>query len=132
MATRLRAIVVALAIVFGGCDTAALLPLEMKAVEVGTAVGADGAVTAPTRVFAPDDTVHLAIRTIGGGDATLSVRWIVDNKIAHEEQKPVELRGPTHTAFQFKPANGWPVGTSRALFWMNEADKHTVEFEVRG
>jgi hypothetical protein len=133
MAARVRAMTVALAVVLGsGCDTVALRPLEMKAVEVGTTVNADGVITNPTRVFAPDDTVHMSIRTIGGGDGTLNVRWIVDNQIAHEERRDIDPRGEAHTAFQFKPANGWPIGTSRALFWMNDGEKHTVAFEVRG
>lgn len=131
MAASVHAALVALAVAIGGCDTVTLQPLEMKAVEVGTAVGDDGRITAPTRAFAPDAAVHLSIATIGGGEGTLAVRWIVDNAIAHEEQRPIDPRGPAHTAFQFKPDGGWPAGKSRVLFWMNEGEKHTVEFEVR-
>ena len=119
-----------LAAAAGGCQKRPLEPLRLKAVELGSAVDAEGRITAPTRRFDRQSTVFVSIATEGGGPATLHVRWMANGQLLSEQSQKIDPDGPTHTVFQLSPANGWPTGKVGAIFWMNDEEKHAAEFEV--
>lgn len=105
-------------------------PRHMKAIELGTAVDPEGKITAPTRKFSPQSKVYASITTEGGGPATFHVRWYGNSQLLTEQSKSVDPEGPAYVAFEFTPPNGWPPGKSGVVFWMNDEEKHTAEFEV--
>lgn len=102
----------------------------MKAIDVGSAVDAEGRIGAPTRRFDRQSTVFVSITTEGGGEATLHVRWLGNAEILAEQDQKIDPNGPANFVFKLAPPNGWPTGKSRAVFWMNDEEKHTAEFEV--
>jgi hypothetical protein len=105
--------------------------LELKSVTVGSAVDAEEKVTTKTREFAPGDTVFVAIGTEGAGARVLHVQWFTGLHPASTESRKIEANGPRSFAFHFAPPGGWPAGKSRALFWLDDDQKHTADFEVR-
>ena len=107
------------------------VPLALKSIELGTAVDGEKRVVAPTRTFAPGDTVYASIGTAGGGTGTITVEWLVHTEVAATQEQTVDASDPTHVAFHFRPPAGWPVGTSRIIFRLGDGDKHAAEFEVQ-
>jgi hypothetical protein len=117
-------------VTLAACVSKPTEPLRMKAIDLGTAVDADGRISAPARQFDPHATVFVSISTEGGGPGTFHVRFVGNAEVLSEQSKDVDPDGPTHVVFQFAPPNGWPAGRSRVLFWMNDAEKHSAEFDV--
>jgi len=106
-------------------------PLRMKAIDLGTAVDADGNITAPSRSFSPRDTIHTSIGTEGGGSATLHVRWFGNSQPLTEQSRQIDPKAPARFVFTFKPPDGWPTGKGGVVFWLNDEEKHTAHFDVR-
>ncbi len=116
-----------------GCSSsppAAPVPTTMRAVDVGTAIDADGAISKPTRTFGPQDVVYLSIATEGSTPGSLTVQWYANTKLVATETLPIHPTGPANFAFHQLPSAGWPRGKSKAIFFMAPEEKHAVEFEV--
>jgi hypothetical protein len=107
-------------------------PVHLSAIELGSAVDADGRITAPTRTFSPDSTVYASIQTEGVGKATLHVVWVDANRTTvQEDNRAIDPRGPARFALHAAPAGGWPLGKGRVGFALAGEQGHTAEFEVR-
>ncbi len=122
-----------LALIILGCTSAASPPepTKLRAVDVGTGVDSDNAVTGAARTFDAQNIVYLSIATEGGTPATITVQWYANTKLIDTETLSVHPTGPARFAFHHLPAGGWPTGRSRAIFYLSPEDKHAVEFEVR-
>jgi hypothetical protein len=121
----------ALVVAVAACSSQALEPVQLHKVELGSAVDAQERISAPTRTFAPGDTVYVSIATEGGGPATLTVQWYAKTSMVQTETKTIAPKGPASFAFHFAPPGGWPTGTSRVIFYLSADDKHGAEFDVQ-
>jgi hypothetical protein len=106
-------------------------PLKLKAIELGTAVDKQNRVESPTRSFAPDATVYASIATEGGGTGKLTVQWLAGTHVVASQTQDVNPSAPARFVFHFASPGGWPAGTNRIMFSLNDGEKHTAEFQVR-
>ena len=119
-----------LSIAAGACSSSSE-PLTLKAIDLGSAVGEDTRVTAPTRIFAPESAVYASIATAGSGRGTLTVQWFANTEVVATQTQTIDPTAPAHFAFHFVPPGGWPQGKSRIRFSLDDGPKHTAEFEIR-
>ena len=129
----LRAVLLA-AVLFGigACSQASepREPLKIWSVEVGTGVDAENRITTATRTFAPDSTVYVTIETKGAGRGTLIVDWAPGSRIVETQKREINPTKLERFAFHFVPPGGWPKGTSRVRFSLNDGEKHLADFLV--
>jgi uncharacterized protein YfaS (alpha-2-macroglobulin family) len=102
-------------------------------IELGTAVGADGRITAPAATFAPADTIYVSVLTEGQAPgATLSARWTYeDGQLVSEGRETLGASGGAATEFHIAKPDGWPAGRYRVEIALNGRPAGAREFEVR-
>jgi hypothetical protein len=107
--------------------------VEVVAVEVGRAVGADKRVTAPADTFAPDDTIYVSVVTEGAADdVTLSARWTRHGERLEETAQRIAPEGTAVSEFHVLDPTGWAPGAYRVEILL---DGHVVgdrAFRVEG
>jgi hypothetical protein len=83
--------------------------LQVSDVQLGTAIGADRQVTAPTAVFKPSDTIYAAVVTTGSAPtATITARFTYqDGQVVSESSQ--QLSGAGVTEFHISKPDGWPA-----------------------
>jgi hypothetical protein len=99
-------------------------------VELGSAVGADNRVTAPTATFAATDTIHASVATDGPG-GNLTAKWSYQDGQTVESQDKVVAAGPQVTDFSISKPGGWPLGKYKLEVLLNGSVIQTRELEVR-
>ncbi len=111
----------------------------ITSVDLGSAVGADFKVTAPTVTFKPTDTVYVSIATSTSDPTTtvpgvLVATWWFDKNgtevKANEASKQVNFTGSGTTDFFIKMVRGLPVGKYKVKVSLNGAVMQVREFEV--
>ena len=109
----------------------------VTAVDLGSAVDADGRVVAGTTTFATTDTITASVMTTTGtptgrASGTLGARWTFeDGQVVNQESKTFEFTGPGVTNFQISKPDGWPVGRYRVEISLDGQVVQTRDFEVR-
>ena len=109
----------------------------VTAVDLGSAVDADGRVVAGTTTFATTDTITASVMTTTGtptgrASGTLGARWTFeDGQVVNQESKTFEFTGPGVTNFQISKPDGWPVGRDRVEISLDGQVVQTRDFEVR-
>jgi hypothetical protein len=102
------------------------------AIELGTAVGADGRVTAPASTFGASDTIHASVRTEGlKAGSTLSARWTYEDGQVVSENRESLAANQAVTEFHISKPDGWPVGRYRVEIALDGRPAGAREFEVR-
>jgi hypothetical protein len=79
---------------------------------LGSALDADGLVRSDMQEFAPTDTIHASVLSVGAHPGLrLAATWIGPdgNTIARTEQ-PIAPEGPIATNFHIANPDGWPPG----------------------
>jgi hypothetical protein len=111
----------------------AALPGRVGAIELGTAVGADGRVTAPAAIFSPGDTIYVSVPTEGQpSGAALSARWTYeDGQVVSEGRETLATPGRAATEFHIAKPDGWPAGRYRVEIALNGEPAGARDFEVR-
>ena len=106
---------------------------RVGAIELGTAVGADRRVTAPTTVFAAGDTIYASVQTSGQpAGSTLSARWTYeDGQLVSENRETLASPGEILTEFHIEKPDGWPPGRYRVEIALNGQPAGARDFEVR-
>jgi len=110
---------------------------SVTSVDLGTAVGADMKVTAPTTTFAPNDKIIAAVSTSTSDPAaavngTLGAKWTFqDGQVVHEESKAFNLTGPGVTNFEISKPDGWPTGKYKLEVSLDGNVVQTRDFEVK-
>lgn len=99
-------------------------------VELGSAVGADNRVTAPSATFAANDTIHASVATDGPG-GNLTAKWSYQDGQTVESQDKVVAAGPQVTDFSISKPDGWPLGKYKLEVLLNGSVIQTREFEVK-
>ena len=109
----------------------------VTAVDLGSAVDAQGRVVAGTSTFATTDTITASVMTAtgsstGSATGTLGARWTFeDGQVVNQESKTFEFTGPGVTNFQISKPDGWPVGRYRVEISLDGQVVQTRDFEVR-
>ena len=109
----------------------------VTAVDLGSAVDADGRVVAGTSTFATTDTITASVMTAtgsptGNATGTLGARWTYqDGQVVNQESKTFEFTGPGVTNFQISKPDGWPVGRYKLEVSLDGTVVQTRDFEVR-
>lgn len=110
---------------------------SVTSVDLGTAVGADMKVTAPSTTFKPTDKIIAAVSTSTSDPAAtvpgkLSAKWTYqDGQTVHEESRDVNLTGTGVTNFEISKPDGWPAGKYTLSVMMDGMTVQTREFEVK-
>jgi hypothetical protein len=112
---------------------AAPAPFRVSTIEVGSAIGADKRVSAPSSSFAATDTIYASVASEGTSPGvTLTARWTYeDGQIVNESTETIAPSGPAVTEFHIEKPSGWPAGKYRVEIAANGAPAGAREFEVR-
>ena len=118
-----------------GTDAEALPPgtLEAVALELGTALDADGRVAVVTERVRAGDAVHVSLVTVGEAEAaTLNARWRdgTGTEIAADE-RAISAAGPAVHTFTRKPETPWTPGRYEVEVSINGESAGVRGFEVR-
>lgn len=106
--------------------------VSVTAVDLGSAVGADQKVTAPTTTFSPGNTIYAAVATTGKGTATLDAKWIYqDGQTIKEDSKSIAADGPATTTFSISKPDGWPTGNYKIEVTLNGTPAMSKDFTVK-
>jgi hypothetical protein len=106
---------------------------RVSSIELGTAVGADRRVTAPTSTFASSDTIYASVLTEGQpAGSTLSARWTYeDGQLVSENRETLGSPGAANTEFHISKPDGLPAGRYRLEIALNGQPAGARDFEVR-
>jgi hypothetical protein len=104
--------------------------IQVSAVDLGNAIGADKRVTAPMAVFKPTDTIYASVTTTGSAPrATLTARFTYeDGQVVDESSQ--DLAGAGTTEFHISKPDGWPVGRYQLEVLLDGQSVATKAFEV--
>jgi hypothetical protein len=82
-------------------------------VSLGTSVGPDKMVQAPSDTFKPKDTIFAAVSTDGSAaSSVIAVKWTFgEGQTVKEDSKTIAPTGPATTEFSIQKPSGWPKGT---------------------
>ncbi|MBL8961610.1 MAG: hypothetical protein JNJ98_17245 [Gemmatimonadetes bacterium] len=109
----------------------------VTAVEIGRHLGEDKRVSDTTSVFAPKDTLYLAVATENTAPgATLLAKWTFQTgQTLDSTSQAVAAPGPgalgTVSEFHLVKPSGWPVGKYKVEVWLDGVSKGVKEFEVK-
>jgi len=101
--------------------------------ETGGTSSADGHVGDPRTMFAPAETVHLAVLAEGAARAIkLNVTWLgPDGMRLEQKEQEVTLSGPLAVPFALSESAGLAVGAYKAEIRLDGWLASTATFEVR-
>ncbi len=107
--------------------------LEAVALELGTALDADGRVRATTERVRPSDTVHVSLVTVGDATAaTLIAHWRDASGVGlASDQRQIVASGPAVHTFSHTPATPWPPGRYEVELVLAGESAGVRAFEVR-
>jgi hypothetical protein len=113
--------------------TATTPSLDVTAVDVGSAVGADNRVTTAASTFGRNDAIYVSVATDGAGThVPVTAKWIdQDGQIVNTETRTVEHAGPAVTAFRVSRPEGWPAGDYQVQVSVGDRVVQTRDFAVR-
>ena len=105
-------------------------PVTVSLVTLGTALGADKRVTAPSESFKPKDAIYASVESTGTGHAKLRALWtfVKGEKTAKVDETTIEYdaTGPTTNEFHVSKPSGWPKGDYRLDIFLNDAPTPSV------
>jgi len=101
-------------------------PVSVSGVTLGTSVGADKRVAAPTETFGAKDTIYSSVETAGTGHARLRARWsfVKGDKTAKVDETTIEFdaAGPAVNEFHISKPSGWPKGDYKVEVFLGDGD----------
>jgi len=108
--------------------------VRVTEVEIGSAIGPDKRVTAPTRSFAPTDTFYVSVATEGtAASADLRARWTYeDGQVLDDSTQSIAPTGPAVTEFHLSKPDGWPAGGYQVEILLDGGPVGTESFSVSG
>lgn len=79
---------------------------------LGTSLDADGLVRTDVQAFAPTDTIHASVLSVGAHPGLrLAATWIgPDGTTIARTEQPIAPEGPIATTFHIANPDGWPPG----------------------
>lgn len=111
------------------------VPVSVKAITLGNAIGDTKQVTAAMESFGAKDTIHAVVETIGSGKASLKAVWTFHkgDKTApvNEATQEIDATGPANSEFHISKPDGWPVGDYQVEIFLNGASAGVKKFSVK-
>jgi hypothetical protein len=111
-------------------------PVSVSAVTLGSAIGADKKVAAPSETFGAKDTIYASVETAGTGHAKLRALWsfVKGQKTAKVDETAIEFdsSAPATNEFHIAKPSGWPKGDYEVQIFLgdSEAPAATKTFKV--
>jgi len=107
--------------------------VQVTDVQLGTAVGADRRVSAPTNAFRPTDTIYASVVSTGSApSATLTARFTYqDGQLVNESSQTIAPTGSDATEFHISKPDGWPAGNYRVEILLDGRSVATRDFRVQ-
>jgi hypothetical protein len=107
-------------------------PFRVTHIDLGSAIGPDKKVAAPSVTFKPTDTIYASVLSEGvTPNAALAVRWTYeDGQVVNEATQSIAPTGPAVTEFHIAKADGWPAGKYQVQVSANGAPVQTLQFTV--
>ena len=118
--------IVALAVCLSGCES----DFRVSTIQLGRSLNADNTVGNHTTVFAPNETVYVAIVTAGSGQGTIGVRWMYEGQVMGEPKKEVSSRDGVATEFHLQSTGEFPAGDYTVEVSFNGQPAGTRSFRV--
>jgi hypothetical protein len=111
---------------------AAAPAFKVTRVDLGTAVGGDKKVSAPTTTFKPKDTIFASVVSDGAAPTVvLAARWTFeDGQLVNESSQTIAPSGPSTTEFHISKPDGWPAGKYKVDIAANGQPAGSREFTV--
>jgi hypothetical protein len=111
----------------------AAAPFRVASIDLGSAIGADKRIVAPTHSFAATDTIYASVASEGSAASVkLTARWTYeDGQLVNESTETLAPSGPAVTEFHIEKPGGWPAGKYRLEIAVNGAPSAARELEVR-
>ncbi len=111
------------------------VPVSVKGISLGNAIGETKQVAAPMDSFGAKDTIYAVVQTIGTGKSTLKAVWTFHkgDKTApvNETTQEIDAAGPANSEFHISKPDGWPVGDYQVEIMLNGASVGTQKFSVK-
>ena len=107
------------------------MPASVVSVDLGTAVGADNKVTAPSATFAAKDTIHASVATDGSAGGKLNAKWTYQDGQTVDSQDKDVAAGPQVTDFSISKPDGWPTSKYKVEVSLYGAVVQSRDFEVK-
>ena len=103
-----------------------------NAVAVGSAVGANGAVTTQLASYAAGETVYASVPTAGHspGDS-VRIYWTNAKGLTDKEEEKEVAQGQAYVTFEFSQADGMQPGPYNAQVDINDTPVGIVDFTVQ-
>ncbi|MDO5505218.1 MAG: hypothetical protein Q4F49_02850 [Pseudoxanthomonas suwonensis] len=113
--------------------TPAPASVNVTAVDLGTAIGADGRVSAPATTFGVNDTVYVSVSTDGtaSGNALTARFSFQDGQEVAKDTRTLSTSGPAVTEFHTSKPDGWPVGNYKVEVSLDGNVVQTREYSVQ-
>jgi hypothetical protein len=109
-------------------------PFRVTSLELGNALDAGKKITAPSREFAPSDTIYAAVASEGASpSATIVARWTFeDGQLVSEDSQSIAPTGPASTEFHLSKPGGLPPGKYKVeVMEKGSQSSYSREFEVK-
>ncbi|MBK6743627.1 MAG: hypothetical protein IPG66_11875 [Hydrogenophilales bacterium] len=111
------------------------VPVSIKAITLGNAIGETKQVAAPLGSFGPKDTIYAVVETIGSGKASPEGRLDLpqrrQDRPVNETTQEVDAAGPANNEFHISKPDGWPVGDYQVEVFLNGASAGVQKFSVK-
>ena len=99
---------------------------------LGSAIGADKAVTAAKDAFGVRDTIYVSIATVGiGQNVKLKAVWTFGAETVRADSLTLALDGPAVSEFHISRPRAWPAGAYKVAVSLNDGPAQTRDFTVR-
>ncbi len=107
--------------------------VAVSSIDLGTEVGPDQRVTAPTTEFTPKDTIYAAVSTTGtAANAVLDAKWTYqDGQTVNESSQTIAPNGPAVTTFHISKPDGWPAGNYKVEISLDGSSVASKDFSVK-
>lgn len=115
---------------------AAASTVAVAAANLGSTIGNDKKIAAPSETFAKTDTIYLSVETSGAGQATIKAKWIYKDKdgtptTVTEGSQTINPSAPVAIDFSVSKPDGWPLGDYQVEISLNDTIVQTKLFSVK-
>ena len=106
---------------------------RVTGVELGSAVGPDKRISAPSESFGPGDSFHVSVASEGSAQGVqLTARWTYeDGQVIDETTQTLTGEGPAASEFHLENDAGWPAGRYQVEVLADGRPVGARQFEVR-
>jgi len=107
---------------------------NVASLTLGSALNADGKITAPATTFSPKDTIYAQVVTSGGsGNAAISARWTFgQGQVVSENNESVSTAaGNATTTFHISKPDGFPAGMYKVDISVDGKPAKSATFDIK-